>query len=173
MPTYNPTDSRYLTVSQVRTNNGQKDVKIILDVITNEFYTLDDDGNFILIGGTLTFEDVLNQGSSTGDIIIISPDNLTELGIIDGEGYILCLDGDFETSINVKGTGVSMVYDDTPGGINNEVKIDAVGYFFKDLFPYADDDAATTDGLPQGYLYQTDGSGAAPLNVPGIVMIKQ
>lgn len=48
---YNPTDSRFLTVAQSRTNNGQKDIRIILDVITNEFYSLDDDGNFALIGG--------------------------------------------------------------------------------------------------------------------------
>lgn len=50
MPTYNPTLSKYLTVSQARTNNGQKDIRIILDVESNLFYTLDDDGNFNLIG---------------------------------------------------------------------------------------------------------------------------
>ena len=51
MPTYNPTDSKYLTVAQTRTNRGTKDVKIILDIDTNDFYTLDDDGNFNVIGG--------------------------------------------------------------------------------------------------------------------------
>jgi len=51
MPTYNPTDSKYLTVAQTRTNRGTKDVKIILDIDTNDFYTLDDDGNFNIIGG--------------------------------------------------------------------------------------------------------------------------
>jgi hypothetical protein len=48
---YNPTDSRFLTVAQSRTNNGQKDIRIILDIITNDFYSLDDDGNFNIIGG--------------------------------------------------------------------------------------------------------------------------
>ena len=36
---------------------------------------------------------------------------------------------------------------------------------------FADDAAASS--LAQGRLYQTDGTGAAPLNVAGIVMIKQ
>jgi hypothetical protein len=38
---------------------------------------------------------------------------------------------------------------------------------------YADDAAAGTAGLTTGKLYQTSGSGSAPLNVAGIVMIKQ
>jgi len=48
---YNPTESRFLTVAQSRTNNGQKDIRIILDIDTNDFYTLDDNGNFTIIGG--------------------------------------------------------------------------------------------------------------------------
>ena len=38
---------------------------------------------------------------------------------------------------------------------------------------YADDAAATIAGLTAGQQYQTDGSGAAPLDVAGIVMVKQ
>jgi hypothetical protein len=38
---------------------------------------------------------------------------------------------------------------------------------------HADDATAGGAGLATGDLYQTDGTGAAPLNVPGIVMIKQ
>jgi len=38
---------------------------------------------------------------------------------------------------------------------------------------HADDAAAGAAGLTTGKLYQTSGSGAAPLNVAGIVMIKQ
>jgi hypothetical protein len=41
------------------------------------------------------------------------------------------------------------------------------------LQQFADDAAAGVAGLVLGDLYQTDGSGAAPLNVAGIVMIKQ
>lgn len=38
---------------------------------------------------------------------------------------------------------------------------------------YADDVAAGVGGLTTGQLYQTTGSGAAPLNVAGILMVKQ
>jgi len=38
---------------------------------------------------------------------------------------------------------------------------------------YADEAAATAAGLIQFRLYQTDGTGSAPLNVAGIVMVKQ
>ena len=41
------------------------------------------------------------------------------------------------------------------------------------LVGYADDAAAGIGGVPRFGLYQTDGTGAAPLNVVGIVMIKQ
>lgn len=41
------------------------------------------------------------------------------------------------------------------------------------LDSYADDADAGTAGLTPGQMYQTDGTGAAPLNVAGIVMIKQ
>ena len=71
---YNPTDSRFLTVAQSRTNNGQKDIRIILDLPTNDFYSLDDDGNFNVIGasgGTQTLADVLDIGNVTGPNPII------------------------------------------------------------------------------------------------------
>jgi hypothetical protein len=71
---YNPTDSRFLTVAQSRTNNGQKDIRIILDLPTNDFYSLDDDGNFNIIGGgggTQTLADVLDIGNVTGPNPII------------------------------------------------------------------------------------------------------
>lgn len=43
-----------------------------------------------------------------------------------------------------------------------------------ELLPaYADDAAAGVAGLTAGDVYQTDGTGAAPLNVAGIRMIKQ
>ena len=38
---------------------------------------------------------------------------------------------------------------------------------------YADDVAAGLGGLTVGMTYQTDGTGANPLNVPGIMMVKQ
>ena len=286
MPTYNPTDSRYLAVAQTRTRNGQTDIKIILDLDTNEFYTLDDDGNFNLIGGgggSQTLEQVLTQGASTGNISILSPDNQSALSVVDGNATLEVGDGvntnnyiqllpakigyvsidlnnndnttieqhatslllannstgvgaivnsllltqnevvlehnnsglqrqqiyvdadscnmvyddginiidvelgltngfrarqtnttpDFENFIQVKFDYVNLVYNDIPGGINHELRVDADGYFLKNLSAYQDDAAAQAAGLPQGYLYQTDGTGAAPLDVAGIIMIKQ
>lgn len=38
---------------------------------------------------------------------------------------------------------------------------------------YADDVSAGVAGLTAGKIYQTDGTGAAPLNIAGIVMVKQ
>jgi hypothetical protein len=49
---------------------------------------------------------------------------------------------------------------------NNTFSIDTLPAF-------ADDAAAALGGLVTNRVYQTDGTGAAPLNVPGIVMIKQ
>ena len=45
--------------------------------------------------------------------------------------------------------------------------------FITGLPSFADDAAAGLGGIASNRLYQTDGSGAAPLNVAGIVMIKQ
>jgi len=46
MSTYNPLSDRFLTIANVKTRNGQKDVRLVLDVNLNVFFTLDDDGNF-------------------------------------------------------------------------------------------------------------------------------
>lgn len=44
---------------------------------------------------------------------------------------------------------------------------------FPNLTAHADNVAALAAGLVAGQTYQTDGTGAAPLNVAGIVMIVQ
>jgi len=50
----------------------------------------------------------------------------------------------------------------------------AGGMTFSNSLPaFADDAAAAVGGLAAGQIYQTDGSGAAPLNAAGILMIKQ
>jgi len=41
------------------------------------------------------------------------------------------------------------------------------------LLPFDDDTAAGVGNIASGALYKTTGSGAAPLNVAGIVMVKQ
>lgn len=279
---YNPTDSRFLAVAQSRTNNGQKDIRIILDIPTNDFYSLDDDGNFNLIGGgggSQTLEQVLSQGNSTGGNQITSPDANTTLEIYDSSLGLTCTDNintqnyisilpakidyvsidlnnndntsieqqatslllannttgvgaivnsllitqnevvlehnnsglqrqqiyvdgatcnmkyddginimdvelgltngfrarrtdttsAYENYIQVQFDKVQLVFDDSTNAF--ELRVDADGYSLKNLPAFDDDTDAA--GLPQGCLYQTTGIGAAPLNVAGIVMIKQ
>ena len=258
---YNPTDSRFLTVAQSRTNNGQKDIRIILDIPTNDFYSLDDDGNFIIIGGTdnQTLEQVLTAGSSTGGLPITSPDTNTFIEIADsfliskvlnlanttqlsmytnqcdltvndsasgdysninmkdaeikikvatsgGNQYsyintgnaaltmfhnrvgvqsIIVLDEFvasmiFNDTLNIIQSGIvsdndknDLFYIDTPNAIDNVISVNKDGYSIKNLPAYENDADAAADGLTTGFLYQTDGTGTAPLNVAGIVMIKQ
>jgi hypothetical protein len=58
---YNPNNPRFLTVANAITKNGQRNVRIILDVESNKFYTLDDDNNFLEIGyneNILTIEEI-------------------------------------------------------------------------------------------------------------------
>jgi len=46
MTTYNPLSNQYITLSNTMTRDGEKNIRLILDIINNVFYTLDDDGNF-------------------------------------------------------------------------------------------------------------------------------
>ena len=65
--------------------------------------------------------------------------------------------------------GTPLIQADT---VNNKTIISAAKTSIN-LQAYSDDTAAGIGGLVTGELYQTDGTGAAPLNVAGIVMIKQ
>jgi hypothetical protein len=97
-----------------------------------------------------------------------------ELGLTNGFKATQTVDsGDFENFLQVKFDKIQLVYNDIAGGINHELKVDADGYFLNNLPAYQDDTDAGTAGVPQGYLYQTNGLGASPLNVAGILMIKQ
>ena len=57
--------------------------------------------------------------------------------------------------------------------ITNQIDASDGKVFINGLPSFADDAAAGLGGIASSRLYQTDGSGAAPLNVAGIVMIKQ
>ena len=58
------------------------------------------------------------------------------------------------------------------GGVNPAIKLDSQ-FRFSNMPSFADDAAAGVGGLVTDEAYQTNGAGAAPLNVAGIVMIKQ
>lgn len=78
MINYNPNSKRFLTIAQVMTNDGTKNVKIILDVDTNIFYTLDDDGNLFEIGSHYSIISGYSQNNTitliqqNGEEIVIS-----------------------------------------------------------------------------------------------------
>jgi len=82
---YTPNQSKYLTVAQSRTNNGQKDIRIILDIDTNIFYTLDDDNNFIPIAYSQTnpvdASGVTYDNSTSGLIATDVQDALDEISL--------------------------------------------------------------------------------------------
>ncbi len=67
-------------------------------------------------------------------------------------------------SLSVTQTGIE---------ITNQIDASDGKVFINGLPSFADDAAAGLGGIASSRLYQTDGSGAAPLNVAGIVMIKQ
>ena len=60
-----------------------------------------------------------------------------------------------------------------PGNVQHVEFVSTGGVKLNSLGSYADDAAAGVGRVPQFGLYQTDGTGVAPLNVAGIVMIKQ
>jgi hypothetical protein len=76
---YNPTSKNLLTIANVMTNDGTKNVRIILDIITNIFYTFDDDGNLVPINGGentyLTGAEIVNNSliltNSNGSQIVV------------------------------------------------------------------------------------------------------
>ena len=85
-----------------------------------------------------------------------------ELGLTNGFRAVQTVNsGDFDNYIQVKFDKVNLVYNDNIGLINHELRVDADGYFLKNLPAFDDDAAAGIALLPQGFVYQTTGSGAA------------
>ena len=93
MATYSPTSSNFLTVAQSRTNNGQKDIRLILDISTNTFYTLDDDMNFTEIGSSVpNINDADNGLYITGTTALLGG-TLIQPTIIYSNGNRFCIYG--------------------------------------------------------------------------------
>jgi len=74
---YNPNNSKYLTVAHAKSNNGQRDVRIILDIDTNIFYTLDDDKNFIQIGSSTGGGSIIGGSVINNNLILNISDGST------------------------------------------------------------------------------------------------
>lgn len=74
---YSPNSKKFLTIAQVMTRDGKKNVRIILDVETNIFYTFDDDENLVEIG---SHYDIIT-GFSQNNIITLIKNNGDEIKI--------------------------------------------------------------------------------------------
>jgi len=99
----------------------------------------------------ITTPTTLYNAQSNGDLEIRADGNLTIVGDYQNN----------QTSINIQANQLS--FDISLAGILNIVGL-----------PSFDDDAAAgTGGLVAGNVYQTTGGGASPLDVAGILMIKQ
>ena len=130
-----------------------------------------------------------NQDISSGDFISIGSAN-RELTDTNGEQSALNLYPRIQQTgtaayngIKVDITEVSLGDGSTGDGNNllnlavggvSKARIDNAGAIFSSGTPaYADEAAAVTAGLATGDIYQTTGTAASPLNVAGILMIKQ
>jgi hypothetical protein len=117
---YNPTDANFLTVAQSRTNNGQKDVRILLDITNNIFYSLDDDGNLLPIqssgGGDL--EATLTLGQTSGGLDII----------LNGNSYLVVddLGGGMKTSTLGNNIAQYQFSEDGSGNVINQMIVEDV-----------------------------------------------
>jgi len=102
---------------------------------------------------------------STGEIATMSAKK-------NGIGY--SLKDSFGENIVQTSSGVTTL-GNIDGGNNTKITIDDVNeqITISNLSAYDDDTAAGVGGLTAGMVYMTTGSGSAPLNTPGIFMIKQ
>lgn len=85
------------------------------------------------------------------------------------------LDGINQYKTGFRTSGGSATIGDIDGGNNTKITIDDLNeqITISNLPAYDDDTAAGVGGLTAGMVYMTTGSGSAPLNAAGILMIKQ
>jgi hypothetical protein len=144
----------------------------------------DSSGNLIL-GDNVDVTGILDAQAtiidSTGDLTL--DDAVVITGTSDLQGNISDSSGNLALSDNVDVTGVldaqATIIDSTGALTLDDAVVvtgtlDAQGAINLSTVPaYADDATAGVAGLVTGDVYKTDGTGAAPLNVAGILMIKQ
>ena len=133
------------------------------------------------INGTINTIPIFTSANTLGDSIMFKRSDTNDLIVGNfpdgqyttiGEGYVSVTGGIGCSNITAVNGGIVVFNGSVQIGnettdvltINSETSFTALPSF-------ADDAAASS--LAQGRLYQTDGTGAAPLNVAGIVMRKQ
>lgn len=107
-------------------------------------------GAGIEVADTLGNYSALLQNPLQFNASVVSGPNNSFIDMIATMATTTVTDGTNTTTINVTSTQISMT-----------------------LQSFADDTDAGTGGLVTGDIYQTDGTGASPLNVAGIMMVKQ
>jgi len=139
-------------------NTGELVIGNTIQLATGEMadYSLKATGYDLSIRDALGIETLLNLTSNQFSII---NDNSTNRNGIE---------------FNTIGTGLLRL-GNLSGGNGTKITIDDVNEHITigNLPAYDDDAAAGTGGLTAGMLYMTTGSGSAPLNAAGILMIKQ
>lgn len=135
-------------------------------------------GDDIKVGNTIQ----LSTGE-TGDMQITAGG--IDLSVYDGASYetqlnINSTEFSLTTSLSVTEYGISqsagaVTVGNLSSGNNTKITIDDVNeqITISNLPAYDDDTAAGVGGLTVGMVYMTTGSGSAPLNAAGILMIKQ
>jgi hypothetical protein len=64
---YSPLSNDFITIANSKTNNGQKDIRVVLELSTNNLYYLDDDGNFTQLTSGTTVNAALNNVLAIGN----------------------------------------------------------------------------------------------------------
>jgi hypothetical protein len=150
------TDISTITLANNNFSVGVSDI----DGATSSFY-FDANKENVNIG----LENYTNQVNS---LLALDP---SKLSTSDGT-YIKSYDQSGTSSIiqvNVDSILLSVI-----GGVNEPtIQIELEAISFKNIPAYDDDADAATGGLTTDNLYQTTGLGASPLDVAGILMIKQ
>lgn len=162
------------TANDVRTDwvlGTDKDTGIYEYLGKAREYQVYNDEGIILV---LNYDSGNNFGLNFG---IYNPHNGYSLlnGVSDSNAY------GFGININDTSAHYTIIGDISGGGNNTILRVDddtetitlAASHISAPLSAYADDADAGTNGVATGELYQTDGTGTAPLNIAGIVMIKQ
>lgn len=168
----------------VTASNGLNDQDVSTDVDVELGGTLDknttvETEGFNLLMGDNTGNDVSYIRTSAANAIDLfasdgTTNNESNLTVTETGTVISTDQGGATTFTQVEVAGQAMTSTVSTSGVTQTQLVQNTTTFKMLGVPAYDDDAAAgAGGLTTGDLYQTTGSGAAPLNVAGILMIKQ
>jgi hypothetical protein len=123
----------------------------------------------------------LNEVANNTSLVSSDGINSTSLVVNNDSLYIGSESStDNKSVINVSSTFIALGSEDfitgNDSGVNispDTIQINTPKIYLKNVPAYDDDAAAGVGGLSVGDVYQTTGDASAPLNVAGILMIKQ